>query len=90
KKYSSGRGKRGKWRTISTETPVQDSQGASNEKADENMETRKTDASAGKLLDTVSNDQPLLGCIDGMHSPIPIHSPGKSSFNQIIMGNLRN
>ncbi|GJR44091.1 agenet domain-containing protein [Tanacetum coccineum] len=77
KKYSSGRGKRGKRRTINinTEAPVQDSQDASKGKADENMETRKTDASAGKLLDIVSVDQPLSTWIDGMPSPIPIHSP---------------
>nr|GEW50985.1 hypothetical protein [Tanacetum cinerariifolium] len=74
KKYSSVRGKRGQRRTISIDTkaPVQD---ASKEKADENMETRKTDASAGKLLDIVSVDQPLSTWIDGMPSPIPNHSP---------------
>nr|GEW00334.1 hypothetical protein [Tanacetum cinerariifolium] len=75
KKYSSVRGKRGQRRIIciDTKAPVQD---ASKEKADENMETRKTDASAGKLLDIVSVDQPLSTWIDGMPSPIPIHSPG--------------
>lgn len=66
-----------------------DSEDASTEKADENMGTRKTDASVGKLLDTVSDDQPLSRWIDGMHSPIPIQNPGKSSFKQIIMGNYK-
>nr|GEV41403.1 hypothetical protein [Tanacetum cinerariifolium] len=81
KRFSFGRGKRSKRRTISinTEAPVQvfgvDSQDASEEKADENMETRKTDASGGKLLDTVSDDQPLSRWIDGMHSPVRIQNP---------------
>ncbi|XP_024966670.1 DUF724 domain-containing protein 7-like isoform X6 [Cynara cardunculus var. scolymus] len=75
KKYSSIKGKRGKRRTISinTESPAEDCQGASKEKADgcvEKASAKNTEASVGKSLDMMSDDQPLSRWFGGMQSPM--------------------
>ncbi|KAK9055875.1 hypothetical protein SSX86_026962 [Deinandra increscens subsp. villosa] len=80
KKYSARKGKRGKRRTISinTESLTQDSQDASKEKADESLgkdSIRNPEASVGKSLVVVPDDQPLSRWIEGKHSPITVHGP---------------
>ncbi|KAJ9553712.1 hypothetical protein OSB04_017757 [Centaurea solstitialis] len=84
KKYSSVKGKRGKRRTISVnmESPAQDCQDASKEKAEgwlEKNSARNPEASVGKSVDMMSDDQPLSRWFGGMQSPITEGSLEQSS-----------